>query len=163
MKGNCEPLALPEALGSGKTRITGPREGIAAFRPNPLLAAQFQELPSWVTASEMKTDKGRLWGKKNPVFFNNELKITSVSRDCLNRYLLFLSQQQPNIQRRINKQISKPMDPCLLPPPNPTPWLIPRPQEAGTSHSGSRPTLTREGRTLEALAHQQVEVKMGWW
>ena len=73
MKGNCEPLALPEALGSGKTRITGPREGIAAFRPNPLLAAQFQELPSWVTASEMKTDKGRLWGKKNPVFFNNAL------------------------------------------------------------------------------------------
>lgn len=91
MKGNCEPLALPKALGSGKTRITGPREGIAAFGPNPLLAAQFQELPSRVTASEMRTDKGRLWGKKNLVFFKNELKITSVSRDCLNRYLLFLS------------------------------------------------------------------------
>ena len=137
------------------------REGVAAFRPNPLLAAQFQELPSRVTAPEMRTDKGRLWGKKNLVFFKNELKITSVSRDCLNRYLLFLSQQQPNIQRRINKQISKPMDPCLLPPPKPTRWLIPRPQQAGTSHSGPRPTLTSEGRTSEPLAHQQVEAKMG--
>ena len=150
MKESYEPLALPKALGSGRTRITGHRDVIAAFRPNPLPAVQFQELPSRVTASEMRTDKGRLWGKQNLVFFKNELKITSISRDCLNSYLLFLPQQQPSIQRRINKQSSKPMDPCLL--------LTPL---SGSSHLGPRPALTREGRMLEVLAHQQVEGKMG--
>ena len=150
MKGSCEPQTLPKALNGKRTRITGPRDVIAVFRPNPLPAMQFQELASRLTGSEMRTDKGRLWGKQNLVFLKKELKITSPSSDRLNRYLLFFPQQQPNVQRRINEQISKPLDPCLLLLPNPCQWLISKPRQAGASHLGPRPTLIRERRSSGA-------------
>lgn len=91
-KGSCEPLALPKALGYREARILGPRDAIAAFRLNPLPAAQLQELPFRVMAAETQTDRGAFGGKQNLVFFKNELKITSVSRDGLDKYLLFLPQ-----------------------------------------------------------------------
>lgn len=104
MKGSCEPLHLPTALEWQRTRIPGPTDAITAFGPNPLPAVQLPEPPSRVTASEMRTDRGRLWGKQNLVFFKNELKITSISRDWLNKCPLFLPKQQQNTLRRINRE-----------------------------------------------------------
>lgn len=102
MKGGGEPRLCLKLCHGGWTRILGPRGVVTASRPHPpppypVVGAFFR-----VTVSEMKMDRGRLWGKKNVVFFKNELKITSISRACLSKYLLLLPKQQPNTLRRIN-------------------------------------------------------------
>ena len=67
IKGNCEPLALPEALGSRKTRITGPR-GNCCFqaKPTPSCAVPGAAFPGDSLRDEDR--QGAPVGKKESVF-----------------------------------------------------------------------------------------------
>lgn len=103
MKGNCEPLTLPKALLWKAGQDPYPWRGNYCFQATPTPSCPATGASSRVTASEIRMDKGHLWGKKNMVYFKNELKIISISRARLNRYFLFLHRQQPNTLRRINR------------------------------------------------------------